>query len=53
MPRNYGSVIAWGSSDQLGVVGILYVILALILVNGRVLSDSTRPFSISLTSARS
>lgn len=38
--RSYGSILAWNSSDQLGTVGILYIILALILVEGRVLSDS-------------
>ncbi|KAI0064965.1 MAGE-domain-containing protein [Artomyces pyxidatus] len=37
--RNYGSMIAWNSSDQLASVGVLYVILAVILVNGKVLSD--------------
>ncbi|KAH8105337.1 MAGE-domain-containing protein [Cristinia sonorae] len=36
-----GSIFAWHSSDQLGSIGILYVILALILVNGRSLSDNT------------
>jgi len=37
--RFYGSIISWSTADQLGPVGILYVILALILVNGRVMSD--------------
>ncbi|KAG5650330.1 hypothetical protein H0H81_012602 [Sphagnurus paluster] len=37
--RSYGSLISWSSSDQLGAVGILYTILALILVNGRTMSD--------------
>ena len=36
----YGSIIAWNSSDQLGALGILHVVLAIILVNGRVISDS-------------
>jgi len=35
-----GSIFAWHHSDQLGSVGILYVILALILVNGRSISDN-------------
>lgn len=39
-PKFYGSLIAWSSSDQLGATGILYVFLALVLVNGRVISDS-------------
>ncbi|OCH91978.1 MAGE-domain-containing protein [Obba rivulosa] len=38
--RTYGSILAWNTSDQLGTVGILYIILALILVEGRVLSDN-------------
>ncbi|KAF8876784.1 MAGE family-domain-containing protein [Gymnopilus junonius] len=39
IPKYYGSVIAWSKSDQLGSMGILYVILALVLVNGRVIAD--------------
>ncbi|ETW76530.1 hypothetical protein HETIRDRAFT_455067 [Heterobasidion irregulare TC 32-1] len=35
----YGSIIAWNSSDQLGALGILHVVLAIVLVNGRVISD--------------
>lgn len=38
--RSTGSIFAWHSSDQLGSVGMLYVILALILVHGRTVSDS-------------
>ncbi|KAH9168580.1 MAGE-domain-containing protein [Lactarius sanguifluus] len=37
--RTYGSLIAWNSGDQLAALGILYVILALILVSGKVISD--------------
>ncbi|KAI9432402.1 MAGE-domain-containing protein [Lactarius indigo] len=37
--RTYGSLIAWNSADQLAALGILYVILALILVSGKVISD--------------
>ena len=37
----YGSIISWNDSDQLGSLGILYVVLALILVSGRVIADST------------
>ena len=40
--RSTGSIFAWHSSDQLASVGILYVILALILVEGRSISDSER-----------
>ncbi|OBZ73370.1 Melanoma-associated antigen G1 [Grifola frondosa] len=35
-----GSIFAWHRSDQLASVGVLYVILALILVDGRVVSDN-------------
>lgn len=38
-PRCYGSVISWSKADQLGPLGIQYIILALILVSGRVISD--------------
>jgi melanoma-associated antigen len=38
-PRYYGSIISWSKADQLGPLGIQYVILALILVSGRVISD--------------
>ncbi|KAF9643528.1 MAGE protein, partial [Thelephora ganbajun] len=37
----YGSIISWSDSDQLGSLGILYVVLALVLVSGRVIADST------------
>ncbi|KAH9992547.1 MAGE family-domain-containing protein, partial [Russula compacta] len=37
--RTYGSLIAWNSADQLSALGILHVILALILVSGKVISD--------------
>lgn len=36
----YGSIISWSDSDQLGSLGILYVVLALILVSGRIIADS-------------
>ncbi|PSR84217.1 hypothetical protein PHLCEN_2v5505 [Hermanssonia centrifuga] len=39
-PRCTGALLAWQNSDQLGSVGVLYVILALILVNGKTMSDS-------------
>jgi melanoma-associated antigen len=35
----YGSIISWSSADELAVLGILHVILTLILVNGRVVTD--------------
>ena len=38
--RTYGSLIAWNTADQLAALGILHIILALILVSGRVISDS-------------
>jgi melanoma-associated antigen len=38
-PTSYGTTISWSHSEQVGSIGILYTILALILVNGRVLSD--------------
>ena len=38
--RLYGSLLAWNGSDQLAALGILYVVLALILVNGKVINDS-------------
>jgi hypothetical protein len=42
--RPEGTLIAWkhASADQLGATGVLHVILALILVNGRLLTDSKR-----------
>jgi len=38
---SYGSILSWSSSDNLGAIGVLYVVLSLILVNGRVMPDST------------
>ncbi|KAI0033586.1 MAGE family-domain-containing protein [Vararia minispora EC-137] len=38
--RSYGSIIAWNAGDALSALGILHVMLALILVNGRVISDA-------------
>ncbi len=35
-----GSIISWNTSDELGSLGILYVVLALILVSGRVIPES-------------
>ena len=40
VPKYYGSLISWTKGDQLGAIGVLYVILALVLVNGRIMSDS-------------
>ncbi|KIY51083.1 MAGE protein, partial [Fistulina hepatica ATCC 64428] len=37
--RACGSIISWNTSDQLGSIGVLYVILGLILADGRVISD--------------
>lgn len=38
--EDYGSIINWSRTDQLPLLGVLYVILALILLNGKVMSDS-------------
>jgi hypothetical protein len=38
-PRAYGSILAWSNADQLGALGILHVILALVLISGRVIND--------------
>lgn len=40
LPRRYGSIISWSTCDQLASLGILYVVLALILVNGKTMSDA-------------
>ena len=37
--KYYGSLISWSKADQLGSLGILYVILSLVLASGRVMSD--------------
>lgn len=38
-PKNYGSILSWSKADQLGSLGVLYVILALVLSSGRVIDD--------------
>ncbi|KAM6503668.1 MAGE domain containing protein [Amanita muscaria] len=38
-PRNYGSIISWSRNEHPGPLGVLYVVLALILVNGRAIPD--------------
>lgn len=40
-----GSIIAWQTGDQLSMAGILHVVLALILINGRVLPDGKNKLS--------
>ncbi|KAF8191872.1 hypothetical protein K438DRAFT_871860 [Mycena galopus ATCC 62051] len=35
----YGSIISWSSADHVGAFGVLYVVLAHILVSGRVMGD--------------
>jgi hypothetical protein len=35
----YGSIISWSSADHVGALGILYVVLALILISGRIMGD--------------
>jgi hypothetical protein len=37
--RSYGSIIAWNRADQLAALGIMHVILVLVLLSGRVISD--------------
>ena len=44
VPKYYGSLISWTKGDQLGAVGVLYVILALVLVNGRIMTDGKCTF---------
>ncbi|KAG2148873.1 MAGE-domain-containing protein [Suillus clintonianus] len=39
MPRSYGCIISWSTTDQLGALGVLHVILAFILVSGRSMTD--------------
>ncbi|CAK5272258.1 unnamed protein product [Mycena citricolor] len=34
-----GTIISWAQADQVGPLGILYTILSLVLVNGRVVGD--------------
>lgn len=46
MPRNYGSIISWSTADQLAALGLLHVILALILVNGRSISERSYRFHL-------
>lgn len=43
--RTYGSIISWNQADQLGSIGILYIVLTLILVSGRVITESKSFFS--------
>ncbi|KAI0808911.1 hypothetical protein BC629DRAFT_1590026 [Irpex lacteus] len=37
---NTGAIVAWQNADQLSAIGILYVVLALVLVHGRAISDA-------------
>ncbi|VDB83147.1 unnamed protein product [Peniophora sp. CBMAI 1063] len=37
--RSYGSILAWNTGDHLAALGVMHVVLALILVNGKVVSD--------------
>ncbi|KAG1745033.1 MAGE-domain-containing protein [Suillus paluster] len=39
MPRSYGCIISWSTTDQLGALGVLHTILSLILVSGRSMTD--------------
>uniref|UniRef100_A0A0W0F617 MAGE domain-containing protein n=1 Tax=Moniliophthora roreri TaxID=221103 RepID=A0A0W0F617_MONRR len=38
--RSYGSIFSWSTCDQLEAYGVLTVILSLILVSGKVMSDA-------------
>ena len=50
VPKYYGSLISWTKGDQLGAVGVLYVILAIVSVNGRIMLDSERKKKILISS---
>ncbi|KAG1893601.1 MAGE-domain-containing protein [Suillus fuscotomentosus] len=39
MPRSYGCIISWSTTDQVGALGVLHVILAIILASGRSMTD--------------
>ena len=41
--RVSGCILAWESGDQLSAIGLLHVVLSVILVNGKVISDSKFP----------
>jgi melanoma-associated antigen len=43
--HTYGTLIAWDSADQLflSALGVLHVSLTLVLMSGKVISDSTFP----------
>jgi melanoma-associated antigen len=38
-PNSFGTIFNWAHSDNLGAIGVLYTLLAVILANGRVVSD--------------
>ena len=40
LPPHTGAILAWQESEQLGLSGILYIILALILVHGKSILES-------------
>lgn len=50
MSEPTGAILAWEQADQLGSVGLLYVVLSLILVHGRTIADSTSLYSFPLHS---
>lgn len=41
---NVGAILKWEKADQLSAVGVLYVVLALVLVHGRGISDGASSF---------
>lgn len=43
-----GSILGWSSSDSVELTGVLYILLCLILVNGRSINERTRSTSILL-----
>ncbi|KAG1748125.1 MAGE-domain-containing protein [Suillus lakei] len=52
MPRSYGCIISWSTTDQLGALGVLHAILAFILVSGRTITDSQYALSGSTCSLK-
>lgn len=45
--RSTGAILAWDRSDEVASVGVLYLILAFILVEGRVIRDRESPYLIA------
>jgi hypothetical protein len=47
LPTGGDSVVDWAKGEQVAHIGFLYVVLALIMVNGRSIADSALPCSQS------